>query len=194
MRKSAPSSAAGHPPLQPHVQTWLSAPSLRRGCPSPAGPPGAGGASQAKRSARSKPSTFARHKVRLEQSLESGCSAAFQLLPEQLLHLHWRQGVALDVSRLDAPLVQPRIAIFTASSPADYNICPHTSSIVQQYQQKFTDRRNIFLPEYSKLEADTSSSKHSPAGAKPSLLSAEGQKKSWPGVPRDSCSFHNKLP
>lgn len=64
------------------------------------------------------------------------------------------------------------------SLPADYNICPHTLSIVQQYQQKFIDRRNIFLPEYSKLEVDTSSSKRAPAGAKRSLLTPKGQQKS----------------
>lgn len=47
----------------------------------------------------------------------------------------------------------------------------------QQHQQKFTDRRNIFLTEYSKQEVDISS-KHSATGMKHSELSPKAQKES----------------
>lgn len=104
----------------------------------------------------------------------------------RLLHLHPAPSRAAPLPllergncfgySLDAPFIQPRMTIYIASSPADYNICPETLSTVQQYQQKFTDRRSIFLPEYSKLEADTSSSKHSSTGAKFSFTEGSEEK------------------
>lgn len=100
----------------------------------------------------------------------------------------------MDLSSLDAPLVQPRTAIFTASLPADCNMCPHTLSIVQQYQQKFTDRRNIFLQEYSRLKVDTtsSSSKYSHTHCSKTLLAffTQGsEEKLTQGCPKISAHF-----
>lgn len=72
LQKSTLSFTAGSPetafpPLQPHTQTLVSAFGHRHGCFLHARLPGLEAVNQVKLLACSKPSTFARHKVRLEE-------------------------------------------------------------------------------------------------------------------------------